>query len=184
MEESERRHASVDGPMPGHEIGPHGDDPGARGGRNLYLWTGRHVRVSRSSGDSLSILSDPLEPHKHIRWDDTQLVSAGGAKGTDEQYGALRKGEGSGVGGIQFSRTTAVQDGRQARRPHRNLSQVLEPKSPDRKWTRDLENSRIEEKLRAGEKGARGDIGEGSPAGKHSRISNSKENDPGDEPRK
>ena len=32
--------------MPGHEIGPHGDDPGARGDRNLYLWTGRHVRVS------------------------------------------------------------------------------------------------------------------------------------------
>ena len=134
-----------------------------------------------SSGDSLSILSDPREPHKHIRWDDTQLVSAGGAKGTDEQHGALRKGEGSGVGDIQFPRTTAVQDGRQARRPHRNLSPVLEPKSPDSKWTRDLENSRMEEKLRAGEKGARGDIGEGSPASKHSRISNSEKNDPGDE---
>ena len=108
-------------------------------------------------------------------------MSAGGAKGTDEQHGALRKGEGSGVGGVQFSRTTAVQDGRQARRPHRNLSQVLEPKSPDSRWTRDLENSRVEEKLRAGEKGAGGDIGEGSPAGKHSRIPNSEENDPGDE---
>ena len=167
--------------MPGHEIGPHGDDPGARGGRNLYLWTGRHVRVSRPSGDSLSILSDTCEPHKHIRWDNTQLVSAGGAKGTDEQHGALRKGEGSGAGDIQFSRTTTVQDGRQARRPHRNLSQVLEPKSPDSKWTRDLDNSRMEEKLRAGEKGARGDIGEGSPVSKHSRISNSEENDPGDE---
>ena len=88
----------------------------------------------------------------HVRWDDTQLVSAGGAKGTDEQHGALRKGEGSGVGDIQFPRTTAVQDGRQARRPHRNLSQVLEPKSPDSKWTRVLENSRMEEKLRAGER--------------------------------
>ena len=98
-------------------------------------------------------------------------MSAGGAKGTDEQHGALRKGEGSGVGGIQFSRTTAVQDGRQ----------VLEPKSLDSKWTRDLENSRMKEKLRASEKGARGDIGEGSPASKHSRISNSEENDPGDE---
>ena len=181
MEESEWGHASVDGPMPSHEIGPHGDDPGARGGRNLYLWTGRHVRVSRSSGDSLSILSDPREPHKHTRWDDTQLVSAGGAKGTDEQHGALREGERSGVGDIQFPRTTAVQDGRQARRPHRNLSQVLEPKSPDSKWTRDLENSRMEEKLRAGEEGARGDIGEGSPASKHSGSSNSEENDPGDE---
>ena len=108
-------------------------------------------------------------------------MSAGGAKGADERHGALQKGEGSGVGGIHFSRTTAVQDGRQARRPHRSLSQVLEPKSPDSKWTRDLENSRVEEKLRAGEKGARGDIGEGSPAGKHSRIFNSEENDPGDE---
>ena len=108
-------------------------------------------------------------------------MSAGGAKGADEQHGALRKGEGSGVGDIQFSRTTAVQDGRQARRPHRKLSQVLEPKSPDSKWTRDLENSRMEEKLRAGENGVRGDIGEGSPASKHSRISDSEENDPGDE---
>ena len=101
MEESEWRHASVDRPVPGHEIGPHGDDPGARGGRNLHLWTGRHARVSRSSGDSLSLLSDPLEPHKHTRWHDTQLVSAGGAKGTNEQHGALRKGEGPGVGDIQ-----------------------------------------------------------------------------------
>ena len=39
----------------------------------------------------------------------------------------------------------------------------------------------MEEKLRAGEKGARGDIGEGSPTSKHSRVSNSEENDPGDE---
>ena len=112
MEESEWGHASVDRPVPGHKIGPHGDDPGARGGRNLHLWTGRDIRVSRSSGDSLSLLSDSLEPHKHTRWDDTQLVSAGGAKGTNEQHGALRKGEGSAVGDIQFPRTTAVYDGR------------------------------------------------------------------------
>ena len=39
----------------------------------------------------------------------------------------------------------------------------------------------MEEKLRVGEKGARGDIGEGSPTSKHSRVSNSEENDPGDE---
>ena len=108
-------------------------------------------------------------------------MSTGGAKGANEQHGALRKGEGSGVGGIQFSRTTAVQDGRQARRPHRNLSQVLEPKHPDSKWARDLENSRMEEELRAGEEGVRSDIGEGSPVSKHSRIPDSEENDPGDE---
>ena len=117
MEKSEWRHTPVYGPMPGHEVGPHGDDPRAGRGGNLYLWTGRHVRVSRSSGDSLPILSDPYEPHKHIGWDDTQLVSAGGAKGTNEQHGALWKGEGSRVGGIQFSRTTAVPDGGQARGP-------------------------------------------------------------------
>ena len=39
----------------------------------------------------------------------------------------------------------------------------------------------MEEKLRVGEKGARGDIGEGSPTSKHSRVSNNEENDPGDE---
>ena len=98
----------IDGPMPGHEIRPHRDDPGARGGCNLYPWTGRHVCVSRSSGENLSTLSNPREPHKRTRWDDTQLVSARGAEGTNEQHGALRKGEGSGVGGVQFSRTTAV----------------------------------------------------------------------------
>ena len=108
-------------------------------------------------------------------------MSTGVAKGANEQHGALRKGEGSGFGGIQFSRTTAVQDGRQARKPHRNLSQVLEPKPPDSKWARDLENSRMEEELRAGEEGVRSDIGEGSPASKHSRIPDSEENDPGDE---
>ena len=30
-------HASVDRPVPGHEIGPHEDNPGARGGRKLHL---------------------------------------------------------------------------------------------------------------------------------------------------
>ena len=39
----------------------------------------------------------------------------------------------------------------------------------------------MEEKLRVGEKGARGNIGEASPTNKHSRIPNSEENDPGDE---
>ena len=101
MEESEWGHASVDRPVPGHEIGPHVDNPGARGGRNLHLWTGRDVRVSRSSGDSLSLLSDPIEPHKYTGWDDTQW-------GTNEQHGALRKSEGYGVDDIQFLRTTAV----------------------------------------------------------------------------
>ena len=99
--------ASVDRPVPGHEIGPHGDS-GAGGGRNLHLWTGRDIRVSRSPGDSLSLLSDPLEPHKYTGCDDTQLVPARGAEGTNEQHGALRKSEGSGVDGIQFPRTTAV----------------------------------------------------------------------------
>ena len=108
MEESEWGHASVDRPVPGNEIGPHGDNPGAGGGRNLHLWTGRDIRVSRPSGDSLSLLSDPLEPHKYTGWDDTQLVSARGAEGTNEQHGALRKGEGCRVDSIQFPKITAV----------------------------------------------------------------------------
>ena len=32
MEEDEQRDASVDGPMPGNEVGPNGDNPGSRGG--------------------------------------------------------------------------------------------------------------------------------------------------------
>ena len=107
MEESEWRHASVDRPVPGNEIGPNGDNPGAGGGRNLHLWTGRDIRVSRSSGDSLSQLRDTLEPHKYTGWDDNQLVSARGAEGTNELHGALRKSEGSRVDGVQFPRTTA-----------------------------------------------------------------------------
>ena len=36
-------------------------------------------------------LSDPREPHKHTRWNDTYLVSTGGAKGADEQHGIIGK---------------------------------------------------------------------------------------------
>ena len=39
----------------------------------------------------------------------------------------------------------------------------------------------MKEVLRVGEKGARGNTGEGSPANKHSRVPNGKENDPGNE---
>ena len=35
-------------------------------------------------------------------------------------------------------------------------------------WARNLENSCMDEKLRASEKGTRGDIGEGSPVSEHS----------------
>ena len=91
MEKSEWRHAPTDGSMPGHEIGSHGDHPRARGGRDLYLWTGRHVRISRSFGDSLSILRDPREPHQRTRWNDTELVSARSAKGTNEQMSSSEK---------------------------------------------------------------------------------------------
>ena len=95
-------------------------------------------------------------------------MSARGAKGTNEQHGALWKGEGSGVDRVQFPRTAAMPDGRQARGPHRNLPQVLELESLDSQWARNLENSCMDEKLRASEKGTRGDIGEGSPAREHS----------------
>ena len=39
----------------------------------------------------------------------------------------------------------------------------------------------MEEELRVGEEGARGNTGEGSPINKHSRVPNSEENDPGNE---
>ena len=64
---------------------------------------------------------------------------------------------------------------------HRDLSQVLELESPDGEWTRGLENSRMEEKLRVGEKGTRGYTREGNPASDHSRVPNGQENDPGNE---
>ena len=181
MEKSEWRHAPIDGPMPGHEIGSHGDYPGARGGRDLYIWTGRHVRVSGSSGDGLSILRDPREPHKRTRWNDTKLVSASGAEGTNEQHGALREGEESGVGRVQFPWTTAMPDGRQARGPHRNLPKFwnLNPLTANGQeilriptWTKSFELVK---------KGARDDIGERSPTNEHSRVPHSEENDPGDE---
>ena len=49
METSEWWHASVDIPVPGDEIGPNGNNPGAGGGRNLHLRTSCIIRVSRSS---------------------------------------------------------------------------------------------------------------------------------------
>ena len=39
----------------------------------------------------------------------------------------------------------------------------------------------MEEELRVGEEGARGNTGEGSPTNKNSRVPNSEENDPGNE---
>ena len=64
MEESEWGHASVDRHVPGDEIGPNGDNPGAGGGRNLHLWTGRDIRVLdplvtvyRNSVTHLSLIS-------------------------------------------------------------------------------------------------------------------------------
>ena len=39
----------------------------------------------------------------------------------------------------------------------------------------------MEEELRVGEEGARGNTGEGSLANNHSRVPNGKENDPGNE---
>ena len=108
-------------------------------------------------------------------------MSARGAEGTNEQHGALREGEGSGVGRVQFPWTTAMPDGRQARGPNRNLPQVLELESLDSQWARNLENPYMDEKLRVSEKGARGDIGERSPTNEHSRVPHSEENDPGDE---
>ena len=84
MEESEWWHASVDRPVPGDEIGPNGDNPGAGGGRNLHLWTGCNIRVSRSSSDGLPQFRDTLEPHKCAGWDGAQLVSARGAEGANE----------------------------------------------------------------------------------------------------
>ena len=84
MDESERGHASADRPVPSDEIGSYGYNPRAGGGRNLHLWTGRDIRVSRFSSDGLSQLRDTLEPHNCTGWDDAQLVYAGGADGTNE----------------------------------------------------------------------------------------------------
>ena len=67
--------------MPDNEVGPNGDNPGAGGGRNLHLWTGRDIRIPISSSDGLSQLRDALEPHKCAGRDGAQLVLARG----DEQ---------------------------------------------------------------------------------------------------
>ena len=84
METSEWWHASVDRPVPGDEIGPNGDNPGAGGGRNLHLRTSCNIRVPRSSSDSLPQVRGTLEPDKCLVWDGTQLVSARGAEGANE----------------------------------------------------------------------------------------------------
>ena len=57
---SEWWHASVDRPVPGDEIGPNRDNPGAEGGPNLHLRTSCNIRVSRSSSDGLPQLRDQL----------------------------------------------------------------------------------------------------------------------------
>ena len=62
METGEWWHASVDRPVPGDEIGPNGNNPGAGGGRNLHLRTSCNIRFSGSSSGGLPQLCGTLEP--------------------------------------------------------------------------------------------------------------------------
>ena len=108
MEEDEWRYASVDGPVPGNEVGPDGDNPGSRGGGNLHLRSSSDVRISRSPGDNVSLLCNALESYQRTGWDGAQLVSAGGAQGTNEQYGTLWKSERCRVDSVQLQGTAAM----------------------------------------------------------------------------
>ena len=108
MEEGKQRDASVDGPVPGDEVGPNGDNPGSRGGGDLHLWSSSDVRVSRSPGDNVSSLGDALESHQRTGWYSAELVSAGGAQGAYEQHGTLRKSERCRNDGVQLQGTNAM----------------------------------------------------------------------------
>ena len=108
MEEDEWRYASIDGPVPGNEVGPDGDNPGSRGGGNLHLRSRSDVRISRSPGDNVSLLCNALESYQRTGWDGAQLVSAGGAQGTNEQYGTLWKSERCRVDSVQLQGTAAM----------------------------------------------------------------------------
>ena len=108
MGEGEQRDASVDGPVPGNEVGPNGDNPRSRGGGDLHLWSSSDVRVSRSPGDNVSSLGDALESHQRTGWYSAELVSAGGAQGAYEQHGTLRKSERCRDDGVQLQGTNAM----------------------------------------------------------------------------
>ena len=108
MEEDEWRYASVDGPMRGNEVGPDGDNPGSRGGSNLQLRSSGDVRISRSPGDDVSLLCNAHESYQRTGRDGAQLVSAGCAQGTNEQYGTLWKSERCQVDSVQLPGTAAM----------------------------------------------------------------------------
>ena len=108
-QDDRRRRALV----PVNEVGPDGDNPGSRGGGNLHLRSSSDVRISRSPGDNVSLLCNALESYQRIGRDGAQLVSAGGAQGTNEQYGALWRSERCRVDSVQLQGTAAMQNGRQ-----------------------------------------------------------------------
>ena len=107
-EEGEQRDASVDGPMPGNEVGPNGDNPGSRGGGDLHLWSSSDVRVPRSPGDNVSSLGDALESHQYTGWDGAKLVSTRGAQSAYEQHGTLWKSERCRADSVQLQGTNAM----------------------------------------------------------------------------
>ena len=91
-----------------NEVGPDGYNPGSRGGGNLHLRSSSDVRISRSPGDNVSLLCNALESYQRTGWDGAQLVSAGGAQGTNEQYGTLWKSERCRVDSVQLQGTAAM----------------------------------------------------------------------------
>ena len=92
----------------GNEVGPDGDNPGSRGGGNLHLRSSSNVRIPRSPGNNVSLLCNALESYQRTGWDGAQLVSAGAAQGTNEQYGTLWKSERCRVDSVQLQGTDAM----------------------------------------------------------------------------
>ena len=109
MGEGEQRDASVDGPVPGNEVGPNGDNPGSRGGGDLHLWSSSDVRVSRSPGDNVSSLGDALESHQRTGWYSAELVVSRRCSGrVMSNTGTLRKSERCRDDGVQLQGTNAM----------------------------------------------------------------------------
>ena len=84
METSEWWHAYVDRTVPGDEIGPNGNNPGAGGGRNLHLRTSVTYAFPDPLVAAYRNSVAQLEADKCVGWDGTQLVSARGAASANE----------------------------------------------------------------------------------------------------
>ena len=74
----------------------------------MNLRARRDICLTGSACDGIPTFSCPRELDQHSGWDSVELVQAGALESTDEQDGAIRKGDESGIDSAILQGPSAV----------------------------------------------------------------------------